>query len=342
MSVIIGIAVFIGVIFLYLVVIIFFPVLKVEPQPVKKIRIEKPVPADREDICFEVHGDRISGWFYKTASTDKAPCIIMCHGFGGTKDAGLDNYAGRFSDAGFSVLTFDYRYYGESEGSPRQLYCGPYQLEDVKGAIDYVLSRDDVDREKIVIWGTSAGAPYVIVTAAQDSRIAAVIGQCGSFDHKEDSKIYIEREGMGFFLKLFVHGQRDKGRSRFGLSPHKFPAYGKPGSIAMITAPGALEGIEKLVAESETFVNETCARLALLPHIPDPVKMAPGVQCPVHLAVCTKDGIVSPKSHLRLVEALKSPVEVKEYPVEHFELYSGEAFIKSIDDQIAFLDKYLS
>lgn len=341
MSALLGIAIFLGLVMLYLFVIIFFPILKVELQPVVKVKNRKTAPGNREDVSFTVQGERISGWFYKTPSVAKAPCIVMCHGFGGTKDAGLEPYAIRFADAGYSVLTFDYRFYGESGGTPRQLYCGPYQLDDVRGAIEYIRTREDVDNERIVVWGTSAGAPYVIVIAARDPAIAAVIGQCGSFDHKEDSRIYIEREGWGFFMKLFVHGQRDKGRSRFGLSPHKFPAYGNPGSVAMITAPGAFEGIGKLVAESETFVNETCARLALLPHIPDPLKLAERVKCPVHIAVCTKDGIVSPKSHLRLVEALKAPVDVKAYPVEHFDLYTGETFMESTDDQIAFLNSHL-
>lgn len=42
-------------------------------------------------------------------------------------------------------------------------------------------------------------------------------------------------------LKLIVHAQRDKGRSRFGLSPHTILAVGRPGSAAMLTAPGSHE-----------------------------------------------------------------------------------------------------
>lgn len=150
--------------------------------------------------------------------------------------------------------------------------------------------------------------------AGQDERIAAVIGQCGAFDHKADSKLYLDDVGMGYFLKLFVHGQRDKGRSRFGLSPHKYPAYGKPGSIAMLAREGAMEGIARLAKKSTTFVNETCARLALMPHAKDPLESAKNVNCPVLLLVCEQDNLVSPESHKKLAEILGHEVEVISFP----------------------------
>lgn len=328
---------FLTLIILYLVIIIFFPIMNVESQPVAGNNSELNIPGNRENVSFSVEKLKISAYFYKTDKSETAPCIIMNHGFCGTKDMSLEQYALKFNKSGYSVLTFDYRYFGESEGQPRQLFCGPYQIEDLKAAVNYAISREDVDKNNIILWGTSAGASYGLIIASGDSRITGIISQCGSFDHKEDEKAYWQREGIGFFVKLFIHGQRDKGRSRFGLSPHTFPAYGKPGTIAMITAPGAFEGIEKLAMNSRTFINETCARLSLLPHAPDPVKLAPYVRCPVLIQVCSRDSLVSPRSHVRLLEKLKSPVVLKEYPINHFDIYSGEYFDVSTDDQLQFL-----
>ena len=302
-------------------------------------KINKTVPECRENISFTIEGSEVSAWFYKPDSNNASPCIIMSHGFGGTKDMALEQYALKFIKHGYSVLVYDYRHFGESQGIPRQLYCGVYQVDDLKGAVKYVRSRDDVDESKVVLWGTSAGANYGVVIAGEDKKIAAVIAQCGAFDHKEDNKLYYKEVGKMFFVKLLVHAQRDKGRSRFGLSPHKYPAYGRPGTTAMLNTKGSFEGIEKLAEESEFFINETCARLAFMPHPPDPLKVAHNVKCPVQILVCKKDNLVSPKSHVKLVGILKDNAEVHEYPIGHFDIYSGANFVEASNHQLEFLDK---
>lgn len=329
-----------AVLILYLVVIIFFPVLKVKKQPITDRKIDKTVPKNREDVFFVVDGLKVSGWFYKTDKS-KAPCIVMSHGFNGTKDMHLAPYAMKFTQNGYNVLTYDYRHFGKSEGEPRQLYGGLYQIEDLQAAIEYAKGRDDVDENKIVLWGTSAGASYGINIASKDSSIAGVVAQCGAFDHKEDNKIYYDKVGFGFFLWLFVHAQRDKGRSRFGLSAHKYPAYGRVGTTAMFTLEGAFEGISGLAKESETFVNETCARMAFLPHPQPPIEAAANVKCPVLFLVCKRDNFVSPKSHVRVAEVLGDKATVKEYDIGHFDIYFDEHFDKATDDTVDFLTKIM-
>lgn len=327
------------VVFIYLFVIIFLPVLKVKEQPVKVKKIARIPPACRKDISFEVNGDEIKDGSILENMDVKMPCIVMSHGFGGTKDMGLENYALKFVEKGYAVLTYDYRYYGESDGQPRQLYCGRYQLEDLRGAVEFARSADNVDEDRIILWGTSAAGGYGINIAGEDNRIAGVISQCAALDHKEDSKAYIKRDGYGFFFKLFIHGQRDKGRSRFALSPHMFPAYGKPGTIAMITAPGAFEGISRLAVSSMTFRNETCARLSLMPHAKDPINSAETVECPVLFLVCENDELVSPKSHIRVMEVLGNKSSVKTYPIGHFDIYFDLWFEKAVTDQLEFIEK---
>lgn len=127
--------------------------------------------------------------------------------------------------------------------------------------------------------------------AAQDKNIACICAQCSALDSKKDGKVALEREGIGFFLRLFVHAQRDKGRSRFGLSAHRVPIVGKPRTLAMITAPGAFEGYAKLASAS--FINEVCARALLMTHGFNPIDYAGDVQCPVLLQICEKDNLVS-------------------------------------------------
>ncbi len=337
-----GLGIVVGLIAVYLIVIIFTPVLKVKEQPIQINYTKSDVPACRQDISFKVDGSTLSGWFYLPDSVAQpVPCVVLNQGFCGTKDMLLEKYALRFVEAGFAVLSYDYRHFGDSQGKPRQVYSIPEQLEDVRAAVNTVRSRTEVDPDKIAMWGTSSSGNYGIIIAAEDKKIACVIGQSSSLDHEADGKWIVKREGIGWLLKLIVHAQRDKGRSRFGLSPHTFPAIGKPGTTAMHIAPGFYEGYQKIASYSRTFKNEVCARIMLGSHGPDLFKAAEKIGCPVLFHVCEKDNIVAPGSHKKIEEILDKKVKIVKYPIGHFDIYFGEYFEKSIRDQIIFLKKHL-
>ena len=123
---------------IYLIIIVFFPVMKEKRAPFKKNPqpLLKEPPACRENVIYYAGLDKINGWLYlpKNAKS-KVPCIILNHGFGGTKDALLENYALRFCAAGYGVLAYDYRHYGDSEGHPRQIYSAGEQLDDLRMGI---------------------------------------------------------------------------------------------------------------------------------------------------------------------------------------------------------------
>lgn len=75
----------------------------------------------------------------------------MAHGMSGTKEIYLDKYAESFSQNGFAVLVFDYRYLGESDGEPRNRMYPEDQVEDYRNAISYVSTLREVDSKRIGI-----------------------------------------------------------------------------------------------------------------------------------------------------------------------------------------------
>lgn len=324
----------------YLVTVIFTPLVKAKPQPIKGKLPKSDPPPERESFTYYINKTPVKGWFYSKGEVGTFPCVILSHGFCGTKDGLMENYALKFMNEGFNVITYDFRHFGESGGEPRQLYCGPYQLEDLQCMIDYARSRSDVDDDGIFLWGTSAGAHLGILAASTDPQIAGVIGQCGAYDTKADHRFYMEKVGMGHFLKLFVHAQRDKGRSRFGLSPHMIPAYGKPGTIAFFNLPGVYDHLEEILGSSETFRNEVSARFAFMPHTEDPLAAAEKVECPVLIQTCLEDGMVAPDTHTRLLEILGPKATHIGYPINHFAIYLGENYEKATHDQVTFLKEH--
>ncbi len=342
MKILKGLGILTGLIAVYLIVIIFLPVLEVQEQPIRLKDGKREAPACRQDIAFQVDGQKLSGWLYLPKNRAKpVPCIVLNSGFCGTKDILLERYALRFVKDGFAALSFDYRHFGDSQGEPRQLYSVSKQFQDIKAAVKFARARGGIDPERIVIWGTSSSGNYGIAIAVEDKRIAGVIGQSPSLDHEADGKWIVERDGIGWLLKLFVHAQRDKGRSRFGLSPHTFPAVGRPGTTAMHIAPGFFEGYQKIAKDSKTFKNEVCARIMLGSHGPDLFEAAGKVRCPVLFHICEKDVNIAPGSHKKIEKILDKKVKIVRYPIGHFDIYYGSNFEKSVNNQIAFIKKHL-
>jgi pimeloyl-ACP methyl ester carboxylesterase len=339
------IGILIGLIILELAIVALVPGISVpEQRPVTEKQMPKKVDAkpssSRKDVSFKVKGTALSAWLYLPENLSAPiPCIIMGHGFGGTKDMGLESYAVRYQEAGFAVLIFDYRHFGKSEGKPRQLIWIPYELEDWFAAIRYARGLKEIDPDRIALWGTSMSGGHVIVIAAKDNHIACVIAQCPGLDGRASAKMAFKNLGIGHILRMMMHGQRDIVRSWLGLSPHKIPIVGKPGSIACITTSDAYDGYGKFA--SENFINEACARIIVRGDKYRPVKHAQNVRCPVLLQICDHDSI-TPKSAAEETEKrLGKYAEAIHYPIGHFDIYIGDNFEKAVSDQLEFFKKHL-
>ena len=75
------------------------------------------------------------------------PVIVMAHGFGGVRALRLYAYAEEFAAAGYAVAVFDYRGFGESAGTPRQLLDVAMQHQDWRAALAYARTLPGVDAE---------------------------------------------------------------------------------------------------------------------------------------------------------------------------------------------------
>jgi len=134
----------------------------------------------RRDITFNSKGLQCVGWLYvpdNLPAGQKAPTIVMAHGFSATKEQALDRYAEQFVNAGFVTMVFDYRFLGGSEGEPRCQILWYEQIEDYRNAITWVSDQPEVDPDRIGIWGTSYSGAHVLWVSAYDKRVKAVVSQ---------------------------------------------------------------------------------------------------------------------------------------------------------------------
>jgi poly(3-hydroxyalkanoate) synthetase len=72
-----------------------------------------------------------------------------------------------------------------------------------------------------------------------------------------------------------------------------------------------------------------------------PIKYASKIRCPVLIQACEKDVGLPPHTVAKMKRKLGGLAEVLQYPIDHFDIYLGEHFEKSVDDQQSFFMKHL-
>ena len=258
----------------------------------------------------------------------------MAHGLAGVKEMRLDAYAERFAAHGYHVLVFDYRHFGASEGSPRQLLDLGKQHADWAAAVGYARSRSEVDPSRIVLWGSSLSGGHVMALAEPLSA-AAVIAQIPHADGIESVRALGPRQA----LKMTGHGLYDAARAAMRLSPHYVAAAGEPGSAAVMTAPEA-GGYRRLIPEGQVFDERVAARFALRVGLYSPGRKLRSVDAPVLVQVATKDQTTPPAAAINAAKKARRGV-LKTYDIGHFEPYVNPAFDSVVGDQIEFLRQAL-
>lgn len=127
-----------------------------------------------EAVVFQnAKKQNLVGVLHSGQGKEPRPCLIVCHGFAGTKIGGsrrfveFARYAVKHT---LSVFRFDFAGSGDSDGDLVDLTMDS-ELDDLQAAINVVLTMNGVDPERIGIVGHCLGAVTAIRGSARDSRI---------------------------------------------------------------------------------------------------------------------------------------------------------------------------
>ncbi|WP_430389907.1 alpha/beta hydrolase [Dyella sp. 20L07] len=135
----------------------------------------------KSSVNFNSAGLKLAGNLYlpERPVGGQLAAIVVSHPGSGVKEQAADLYARRLSALGFAALTFDAAYQGESEGEPRGLEDPNHRVEDIKAAVSYLSTLEQVDSTKVGVLGICASGGYAISAAAADHRIRAVAAVSG-------------------------------------------------------------------------------------------------------------------------------------------------------------------
>lgn len=210
---------------------------------------------DVTDVAFGPSGAVIRGRLYVPRGT-QAPsaAVVLGHGWGMVAGGDLEDYARVIAARGIICLTFDFRGLGASDGEPRQEIDPQAQIEDFRTAITFVGSHRFVDDCRIGIWGSSFSGGHVLVVAATDSRVKAVVSQVPTISGYESG---LRKTAPRNLAELHDRFHADRLARLNGADPAMVQSVGEDGEA--VAYPGA-ESRDYMLAESlrsSTWRNET-------------------------------------------------------------------------------------
>ncbi|KJZ80487.1 hypothetical protein HIM_00337 [Hirsutella minnesotensis 3608] len=301
-------------------------------------------------VEFPTHdGLLLRGDFYPaagSATTTKTPSVIMTQGLALLKEHYLCNWAERFTQAGFSVLAYDHRNFGHSQGVPRNEVDLALQADDYSDAVSYMMTLESVDPGKIFLWGIGHSGGCAATAAARDRRIAGVIlvmpSQSGRYDwdnwpaHLRTRHATARAQGRAEAVK-----QADFWRF-WPVSDLDRNGHGES-MLSDDVAYHWAEGVFRLTAEGKnTFDNKV-----MISSLHSIYNARPGAffreisPTPVLLLAATDDPVASAfEDQLGIFEQMGQPKEFAKLTGHHLANYFGEQFEIGVRAMIEWLKKY--
>jgi alpha-beta hydrolase superfamily lysophospholipase len=135
----------------------------------------------KREVEFYSEGFKLCGDVYTPdglQAGEVRAAVLLCHGYTGVKDLYLPDNAKSLNDAGYVVMTFDYKGWGNSEGTRSRL--APYsRVMDVQAAMTFLALQPEADEDRIGLYGTSYGGATVSWVGAVDQRAKCIVSVVG-------------------------------------------------------------------------------------------------------------------------------------------------------------------
>jgi uncharacterized protein len=262
-----------------------------------------------------------------------APGVVMTHGFSATVSMALDDYARVMSAGGVTVLAYDHRHLGGSDGEPRQVINPWRQTRDQIDALTWLGRQPEVAADRLGVWGSSYSGGQALVLGAVDPRVKAIVANVpfvGGFgdDDGIDNRYAALRDAL---LDDTGAGPADAGDEPVG-------------PFAVVTESGRDEPVYLPQPESaEWFLdrgrragarweNRVWLRRAFgsTPAF-DPAVAVPHLHAALLMIVASQDTVANTEAELRAYAVAPEPKELVTIEGHHFTPYAGDALSRAAE-----------
>ncbi|KAH8697971.1 Alpha/Beta hydrolase protein [Talaromyces proteolyticus] len=269
------------------------------------------------------------------------PVIVMGHGFGAVKAAGLFPFAERFVQAGYAAVMFDYLYFGESDGTPVNKLSISRELQDYRDVISWAREQSGKwDTSRVIAWGTSFGGMHITALMAEDHDLVAGImqGACvDGFAAATKNPILKTLRQLPLSLCDWVLSLFSSTRAIYvKLVGNKENSL----TTAMMSGSEAMEGWQRLTKSLDSeFMNKVTARTILKIPFSRPIKQIHRSTKPLLVILTTWDH-QGPLHKAEDAVRLAPHAQGFRVPGGHFDLYEGGvAYEQNITRQLEFLQE---
>jgi dienelactone hydrolase len=145
-----------------------------------------PAFAEKKDVTVKADdGFSLKGSYYAAGRT--GPGILMLHQCNGDRRL-YDSLANLLSTAGYNVLAFDFRGFGDSRGGPFTDFASQrakiveLMPADVDAAFKFLVAQENVNGSRLAVVGGSCGASQAIQAGRRHGEIRAMVLLSGGTD----------------------------------------------------------------------------------------------------------------------------------------------------------------
>ena len=168
---------------------------------------------NHEKVTFKNrYGFTLAADLYKPKDSEgKLPAIAISGPFGAVKEQSSGLYAQTLAERGFLTIAFDPSFTGESSGEPRYMASPDINTEDFQAAVDFLVTNDEVDPERVGILGICGWGGMALNAASIDTRIKATVTSTMYNMTRINAKGYFDEGDSAdarYEMKVMLNNQR--------------------------------------------------------------------------------------------------------------------------------------